>query len=67
MQDETQIRAKGLSRDAEEQIRQIIQNDGGELLDMKNPTSTLEELVLSIVRESEAHPGRRARERKDGA
>lgn len=66
VQDETQIRAKGLSRDAEEQIRQIIQKDGGELLDMKNPTSTLEELFLSIVRESEAHPGRRARERKDG-
>lgn len=67
VQDETQIRAKGLSRKAEEEIREVIQRDGGELLEMENPTSTLEELFLSIVRESEAHPGRRARERKDGA
>ena len=65
VQDETQIRAKGLSREAEEQIRQVIQRHGGELLEMQNPTTTLEELFLSIVRESEAHPGRRARERKD--
>lgn len=63
VQDETQIRAKGLSREAEEEIRQVIERHGGELLDMQNPTATLEQLFLSIVRESEAHPGRRARER----
>ncbi len=65
LQDETQIRAKGLSAAAEDEIRQVIQRHGGELLDMEHPTSTLEELFLSIVRESEAHPGRRARERKE--
>ena len=32
---------------------------------MDHPTTTLEELFLSIVRESEAHPGRRALERKE--
>ncbi len=65
LQDETEIRAKGLSSEAEEEIRQVIQRHGGELLEMEHPTSTLEELFLSIVRESEAHPGRRALERKD--
>lgn len=65
VQDETQIRAKGLTQEAEDEIRQVIQRHGGELLDMDHPTSTLEELFLGIVRESEAHPGRRARERKD--
>ena len=65
VQDETQIRAKGLSKEAEEEIRQVIERHGGELLKLENPTTTLEELFLSIVRESEAHPGRRAREHKD--
>jgi ABC-2 type transport system ATP-binding protein len=65
VQDETQIRAKGLTKAAEEEIRQVIKRHGGELIGMDNPTTTLEELFLSIVRESEAHPGRRARERKD--
>lgn len=65
VQDETQIRAKGLTKAAEEEIRQVIKRHGGELIGMDNPTTTLEELFLSIVRESEAHPGRRARERKE--
>lgn len=64
VQNETEIRARGLSREAEEEIRKVIERHGGELVDMQNPTATLEELFLSIVRESEAHPGRRARERK---
>jgi ABC-2 type transport system ATP-binding protein len=65
VQDETQIRAKGLSPKAEEEIRKVIERHGGELLAMDHPTTTLEELFLSIVRESEAHPGRRALERKE--
>ena len=60
-----QIRAEGLSKEAEEEIRQVIERHGGEVVSMEKPTSTLEELFLSIVRESEAHPGRRARERKE--
>lgn len=65
VQDETQIRARGLSAQAEEEIRQVIQRHGGEVVRMDHPTTTLEELFLSIVRESEAHPGRRAHERKE--
>ena len=59
VQDVTQIRAKGLSKEAEEEIRTVIARHGGELVAMDNPTTTLEELFLSIVRESEARPGRR--------
>jgi ABC-2 type transport system ATP-binding protein len=65
VQDETQFRAKGLPKAAEEEIREVIKRHGGELVSMDHPTTTLEELFLSIVRESEAHPGRRARERKE--
>jgi len=64
VKDVTQIRAKGLSKELENEIREVIQRGGGELLDMENPTSTLEELFLSIVRDSEARPGRRAQEKK---
>ncbi|MHB8969839.1 MAG: ABC transporter ATP-binding protein [Pirellulaceae bacterium] len=65
VQDETQMRAKGLSPAAEEEIRKVIERHGGTLVGMDHPTTTLEELFLSIVRESEAHPGRRALERKE--
>ena len=58
--DVTQIRAKGLSEDCQNEIRNVIANHQGEVLDMGNPTTTLEELFLSIVRDSEARPGRRA-------
>ncbi|MGE0756455.1 MAG: ABC transporter ATP-binding protein [Pirellulaceae bacterium] len=63
VQDVTQIRARGLSKQAEEEIRSIIARHQGELIGMENPTTTLEELFLSIVRDSEARPGRRAQER----
>ena len=60
VQDVTQIQAGGLSKEAEEEIRAVIERHGGELLSMENPTSTLEELFLGIVADSEARPGRRA-------
>ena len=63
VQDETQFRAKGLSGEAENEIQDVIKKHGGELLSMDHPTTTLEDLFLSIVRESEARPGRRAHER----
>lgn len=62
VRDVTQIRAEGLSEEAQDEIRGIIEKHGGKLLAMENPTSTLEELFLSIVQDSEARPGRRARE-----
>ena len=62
VQDVTQIRAEGLSKEAEAEIRGIIEKHGGKLMAMENPTTTLEELFLDIVRESEARPGRRAKD-----
>lgn len=58
--DVTQIRARGLSDSCQAEIRTLIDQDQGELLAMENPTTTLEELFLDIVRDSEARPGRRA-------
>lgn len=58
--DVTQIRAKNLSADCQNEIRSVIARHNGELVSLDNPTTTLEELFLSIVRDSEARPGRRA-------
>ena len=64
VRDITQIQAKGLSDDAQEQIRAIIANDKADLVSMENPTTTLEDLFLGIVRDSKARPGyNRKRER----
>jgi len=62
VQDVTQIQVRGLTDAAKREIRQVIDRHGGELLRMDNPTTTLEDLFLNIVRDSEAHPGRRAHE-----
>jgi ABC-2 type transport system ATP-binding protein len=64
VQDVTQVQAKGLSPQAEEEIRAVIAKHGGTVLSMSHPTSTLEELFLNIVRDSEARPGRRAQEKQ---
>ena len=61
VRDVTEIRAKKLPPAAEEGIRQAIAKHGGEVTCYGNPTTTLEELFLQIIRESEAHPGRRVR------
>jgi ABC-2 type transport system ATP-binding protein len=58
--DVTQIRARKLSPECVNDIRQAIERHNGELVSVENPTTTLEELFLSIVRESEVRPGRRA-------
>ena len=64
VRDITQIQAKGLSHDAQEKIREIIANDKADLVSMENPTTTLEDLFLGIVRDSKARPGyNRKRER----
>lgn len=63
--EETQIRAQGLNEKAQQEIRSVIEKHGGELLQMDNPTSTLEELFLRIISDSEARPGRRAQVRDE--
>jgi len=57
--DETQFRIEGLSPEARQRIEAIVAEDNSQLLDVGNPTTTLEDLFLSIVRDSEARPGRR--------
>lgn len=58
--DVTQIRAKGLPADAQEEIKAIIQKHGGEVVGLEKPRTTLEELFLDIVRESRQRPGHRS-------
>ncbi len=60
LEDETEIRAKGLSDDAKREIKAIIERDQGSLISMTHPTTTLEDLFLRIVQESEQRPGKRA-------
>ena len=55
--DETQVLAKGLSPEAQAEIREVIARHGGETLSIENPRSTLEDLFLKIVRDSENRPG----------
>ncbi|MBP85637.1 MAG: multidrug ABC transporter ATP-binding protein [Planctomycetaceae bacterium] len=62
VQDTTQVQAQGLSKEAEEEIRTVIEKHGGKLVGMENPTTTLEDLFLDIVRDSDAKPGRRSAE-----
>ncbi len=58
--DETQLRVKNLSPAAEAEIRAVLSKHNTTVLQMDHPKTTLEELFLNIVRESEQHPGRRS-------
>jgi ABC-2 type transport system ATP-binding protein len=59
VQDVTQIKARDLSPAALNEVRDVLARHGAELLGVDHPTTTLEELFLRIVRESDLHPGRR--------
>ena len=59
VQEITQIKAKNLPEGALQEIRDVIARHGGDQVTIDHPTTTLEELFLRIVRESEQHPGRR--------
>jgi ABC-2 type transport system ATP-binding protein len=61
VREETQIRTSRLSEELQQQIKALIEQHDGELFSVDNPTTTLEDLFLKVVRESEAHPGRRVR------
>ena len=58
--DETQVRTKGLSQAAQDEIREVIKKHGGEVVSIENPRTTLEELFLDIVRERQERPGLRS-------
>jgi ABC-2 type transport system ATP-binding protein len=59
VQDVTQIKVRDLPEPALAEIREIIARHGGNLMAIDHPTTTLEELVLRVVTESDLHPGRR--------
>jgi ABC-2 type transport system ATP-binding protein len=61
VRDVTEIRASGLSEAAQADLKLAIERQGGQVVSIGNPTTTLEELFLQIIRESESHPGRRVR------
>jgi ABC-2 type transport system ATP-binding protein len=58
---ETEIRTSNLSPAIQAEVRKVIERGGAQVLALGNPTTTLEELFLKIIRESEEHPGRRIR------
>ncbi len=60
---EVQIRAGGLSAEAEQEIKDVIAKHNGELVEYGKPSTTLQDLFLDIVSESEARPGRQANRR----
>jgi ABC-2 type transport system ATP-binding protein len=59
VQDVTQIKARDLSPAALQEVRDVLARHNSELVAVDHPTTTLEELFLRIVRESDLHPGRR--------
>lgn len=59
VQDITEVHATGLTDDAKREIAEVIQRHGGHVESIDNPTATMEDLFLNIVRESEARPGAR--------
>ena len=59
VQDVTEVHATGLSEEAKNEIAEVIKRHGGDVKSIDNPTATMEDLFLNIVRESEARPGAR--------
>ncbi len=60
VRDVTQVRTTNLPESAREEIRKIVEQHGGRVLGIENPRTSLEELFLNIVKESEDRPGKRA-------
>jgi ABC-2 type transport system ATP-binding protein len=57
VRDVTEVHAKRLSEETKQKIAELIQSDGGEVVSMDNPTTTMEELFLDIVQDD--RPGQR--------
>lgn len=57
VRDVTEVHAKGLSDDTKNKIADLIRNDGGEVVSIDNPTTSMEELFLDIVQDDK--PGSR--------
>jgi ABC-2 type transport system ATP-binding protein len=59
VRDITQMQVKGMSPEAEKEIKAVLERHKAELVSLDQPTTTLEELFLKIVREEDERPGRR--------
>ncbi|MGV3484718.1 MAG: ABC transporter ATP-binding protein [Planctomycetaceae bacterium] len=59
VQDVTEVHARGLTDAAKAEISEVIRRHGGTVESIDNPTATMEDLFLNIVRESERRPGAR--------
>ncbi|GAB5405165.1 MAG: ABC transporter ATP-binding protein [Aureliella sp.] len=57
VRDITEVHAKGLSEETKSKISELISNDGGEVVSIDNPTTTMEDLFLDIVQDD--RPGSR--------
>lgn len=57
--DETQLLTSSLGDDAIKEVEAVLSKHGASLKNVAHPTSTLEDLFLRTVAESEARPGRR--------
>ena len=57
VRDVTEVHAKGVSDETKNKIAELIRNDGGEVVSVDNPTTTMEELFLDIVQDD--RPGSR--------
>lgn len=49
VRDVTEVHAKGMSEDLKNRIADLIRSEGGEVVQVDNPTTTMEELFLDIV------------------
>lgn len=59
VRDVTEIRTSGLSDAAKAEVRAVVERHQAQVLSLDNPTTTLEELFLKVVSDSDARPGRR--------
>jgi len=60
IRDQSEIRTSTLTPECEAELRQVLAKHNVEVRSIDSPTTTLEELFLTIVRDSEARPGRRS-------
>ena len=66
-QDKTQIVTSPLSDAAIEEIKQVVAKHQGTVQEVSHPTTSLEELFLQTVAESQARPGQRFFDEKESA
>ncbi|MEZ6134803.1 MAG: ABC transporter ATP-binding protein [Pirellulaceae bacterium] len=59
VRDVTEVHATGLSEETKQKIAELIRSEGGDVVSIDNPTTTMEELFLDIVQSD--RPGSRPR------